>query len=88
MILHKTCGTVYNAQAKGFKDGEQRCPTCIETDSRHVRMIKSLLNSMDIIYETEKTFESCRNIYLLPFDFYIEEKNILIEYDGSQHYRP
>ena len=25
---------------------------------------------------------------LLPFDFYIPEYNICIEYDGEQHYRP
>jgi len=88
MIIHKTCGTVYNAQALSFKNGEQRCPTCFDNDSRHVRMIKSLLDSMNVLYETEKTFETCKNINVLPFDFYIEKYNLLIEYDGSQHFRP
>jgi len=88
MIIHNVCGTVYKAQALSFKNGEQRCPTCFENDSRHVRMIKSLLESLDIEFKTEKTFKTCRNVYELPFDFYIKSKDLLIEYDGSQHYRP
>jgi very-short-patch-repair endonuclease len=88
MIIHNVCGTVYKAQALSFKNGEQRCPTCFENDSRHVRMIKSLLESLDIEFTTEKTFKTCRNVYELPFDFYIKSKDLLIEYDGSQHYRP
>lgn len=37
----------------------------------------------------EKVFDSClspKNKYL-PFDFYLPDYNILIEYDGEQHYK-
>lgn len=88
MILHKVCGKVYMARAQGFKDGEQRCPECFGKESRGSRMIKSLLESMGVAFETEKKFPGCVNTNPLPFDFYIEKKDILIEYDGSQHYRP
>ena len=37
--------------------------------------------------ETQKTFEWCKNIRCLPFDFYIEELKIIIELDGAQHFR-
>ena len=33
-------------------------------------------------------FETCVNIRQLPFDFYLYEYNILIEYQGEQHFVP
>jgi very-short-patch-repair endonuclease len=42
-----------------------------------------------IKYIFQKTFDNCRNPktnYKLKFDFYIPSKNILIEYDGRQHF--
>ena len=33
-------------------------------------------------------FKECKNIFPLPFDFYIPHKDICIEYDGEQHYKP
>ena len=30
----------------------------------------------------------CRHKKLLPFDFYIPPKNIIIEFDGKQHFSP
>jgi|ERR1035437_6590820 hypothetical protein len=48
--------------------------------------IRNWLNEMGIEYEINKTFNACRNIKVLPFDFYLPKQNILIEYDGEQHY--
>jgi len=31
-------------------------------------------------------FNSCKNIKELPFDFYLPEYNICIEYDGQHHF--
>ena len=39
-------------------------------------------------FTQQKTFEKCRYKKLLRFDFYLEEENILVEYDGIQHYQP
>jgi very-short-patch-repair endonuclease len=44
---------------------------------------------MKISFETQKSFDSCRfpsTNKLAKFDFYIKESNILIEYDGIQHF--
>lgn len=38
--------------------------------------------------EPQKRFSNCRDKYTLPFDVYVEELNLLIEYDGEGHYRP
>lgn len=40
----------------------------------------------NIKYEREKTFEECKDKLVLPFDFYLKEKNVLIECQGKQHY--
>lgn len=48
----------------------------------------NLLDSWEIEYETQKTFDNCRNKRKLLFDFYIKDANLLIEYDGEQHYFP
>jgi very-short-patch-repair endonuclease len=39
-----------------------------------------------ITYFSQKTFEDCRNINVLPFDFYLPEFNTCIEFDGRQHF--
>jgi very-short-patch-repair endonuclease len=35
----------------------------------------------------QKCFEDCKDKRVLPFDFYLEDYNILIEYDGELHYK-
>ena len=46
------------------------------------------LESLGLIIEREKTFKDCKDTYTLPFDCYIPEYNIIIEYDGEQHFKP
>ena len=41
----------------------------------------------NINYIREKRFKDCKNIKPLPFDFYLPEKNICIEYDGEHHFK-
>ena len=36
----------------------------------------------------QKTFENCVDKRCLPFDIYLDEYNVLIEYQGEQHYNP
>jgi very-short-patch-repair endonuclease len=62
------------------------CPSCIESDGE--RMIRIFLTKNNILYEYQKTFKKCRNKLPLPFDFYLPDYNICIEFDGIQHKRP
>lgn len=51
--------------------------------------ITSCLKNMNIDFIKEKTFETCINPitnYKLRFDFYLPKQDILIEYDGEQHF--
>lgn len=53
--------------------------------------IKTLLENMKIKFTPQYTFDDCRYIYVLHFDFAIfnDDKLIgLIEYDGRQHFEP
>ena len=62
------------------------CPKCNE--SKGEKKIRTFLEKNNISYVKEKRFDNCKNKYLLPFDFYIFHKNLLIEYDGIQHFKP
>jgi len=50
------------------------------------RKIKEFLDDNLIKYEREKKFDTCKNTKCLPFDFYLPDYNICIEYDGQQHF--
>ena len=63
----------------------QGCPVCNE--SKGEKEIRKLLDNKDVIFETQKRFNECRNILPLPFDFYLPDYNTCIEYDGEQHFR-
>lgn len=62
------------------------CPQC--KASHGEREISAWLSDHLINFEPQKTFNGCKNKKLLPFDFYIPEYNLCIEYDGEQHYMP
>jgi very-short-patch-repair endonuclease len=62
------------------------CPVC--NVSLGVISIINFLSDFKIKFDVEKRFKDCRNILPLPFDFYLPEYNICIEYDGQQHYKP
>lgn len=65
---------------------KQGCPDCISSNGENI--IKTILDKKNIIYIREKRFVNCRNKQPLPFDFYLPENNICIEYQGRQHYQP
>lgn len=57
--------------------------------SRGEEKIENWLKNKNVVFIQQKTFPDCRNPktnYLLSFDFYLPEKNLLIEYDGMQHF--
>ena len=66
----------------------QGCPLCCA--SKGEIKIGTFLHKNKIDYIKEKRFSNCINpltAYQLPFDFYIPSHNLLIEFDGIQHYK-
>lgn len=75
----------YKVTFNNFKKGN-RCPHC-NIISKGELKIEEILTNKNILFEKQKTFNDCKSIRKLPFDFYIIEKNILVEYDGEFHYQ-
>jgi len=92
LIHHKICNRDFLMQYNNFKYG-QRCPYCIlknrsKNISKKAKEIMDLLDKYDIIYEVEKKFDdliSDKN-RKLRYDFFISEFNLLLEYQGEQHF--
>jgi very-short-patch-repair endonuclease len=62
------------------------CPIC--NSSKGENEIRKYLKKYNIIFKEQKKFENCKNKKELPFDFYLLDYNICIEYDGKQHFEP
>lgn len=62
------------------------CPICkLSKGELH---IKNYLDENKIKYIRQKKFRGCKDKKMLPFDFYLPNENICIEFDGEQHFRP
>jgi len=61
------------------------CPKCIGSIGE--RKIRKYLTEQKINFEEQKTFPSCKFKRALRFDFYIKQLNLLIEFDGIQHFK-
>lgn len=64
------------------------CQKC--ASSQGERLIMAYLNSHQILFETEKTFDDLVSPKLvkLRYDFYLPSLNCLIEFDGKHHFEP
>jgi len=62
------------------------CPYCRESKGE-IKLCK-LLSVNNIKYIRQYKFDECKYIKKLPFDFYLPEYHICIEYNGRQHYEP
>lgn len=72
------------SQAPGNHLAGKGCKYCKE--SKGELRITNYLDENSFDYIKEKLFDQCRNNRKLPFDFYLPKYNLLIEYDGKQHY--
>jgi hypothetical protein len=64
---------------------KQGCPKCNE--SKGEKQIMTYLINKEIKFIYNKRFLDCKDNKQLPFDFYLPDYNMCIEYDGDQHYR-
>jgi very-short-patch-repair endonuclease len=65
----------------------QSCKLCKSIMSKGEKSIFSILESKNIIFEQQKTFNDCIYKRKLPFDFYLLDFNLCIEFDGEQHFK-
>ena len=60
------------------------CPKC--KNSKGEKRIENFLINKNINFISQKRFSNCKLKRELPFDFYLPDYNLLIEYNGEQHY--
>ena len=82
----KKCGHIWSTIAFAVYLGKTGCPKC--AFSKGENRIANYLNEKNITYTNGHIFKDCKNIYNLPFDFFIADKNLCIEYDGEHHFFP
>ena len=84
-----TCGRFTTKRTDLLTTGKvYACPVCSGVSKGEAKLY-DLLTNMDIDFEQQKTFDTCRfkdTNALAKFDFFLSDLNILIEYNGEQHY--
>ena len=77
-------GHIYNQSVNQHKF--YGCPICNESHGE--KFIRNYLDKNNIKYESQKKFKDLKDKTYLSYDFYLSDYNILIEYQGQQHYEP
>lgn len=62
------------------------CRKC--KSSKGEKIISNILENMGVKNIEQYKFPDCKHVRPLPFDFYLPDYNICIEYHGRQHYEP
>ena len=85
-ILHrcKKCGYEWKILPRDILSG-YGCPHC--NFSHGEKAIEKFLIESNVSFNPQKWFSDCRDKMPLPFDFYLPELNVAIEYQGIQHYK-
>ena len=65
----------------------QGCPKCKNNYKGEIA-VRNFLIKNKIEFEEQKKFKNCKDVYSLPFDFYLPKYNLCIEFDGIQHFKP
>lgn len=84
-MRHNKCNYEWSVAPNKFLHG-RRCPACNESHGE--RLVAKVLRALHIKYIAQKRFTDCRYKKPLPFDFYLPDYNLCIEYDGIQHFEP
>ena len=82
IILH-SCGKYFECTPRDILY-HSHCP-CKKTISKGEEKVKQILSKFNIDYQEQKRL---KEISKAPFDFYIPKYNLLIEFQGRQHYEP
>jgi hypothetical protein len=83
IICKKHSSTPFKQSPKKHLAGKG-CPIC--SSSKGETKIRLFLKNNNIDFEEQKTFDKCKLKNKLKFDFFIIDKNTLVEFHGKQHY--
>ena len=77
-------GEIYYINYIGVKNNINCCPNSWKTAGEN--KIEKYLKNNNIKYIPQKRFKDCKDIFELKMDFYLVDYNIIVEYNGQQHY--
>ena len=83
------CGNDTIVESSNLITGNTKSCGCLRESAGELT-IKNLLTNLDIDFETQKVFKTCvfkDTLNSARFDFYLPKLNILLEYDGIQHFK-
>ena len=81
------CKQFFLTDFQGYiQHGGKACDECNDRLSVGEQRIKDYLEKNNVEYCFQYTFEDCRDTNKLPFDFYLPSINLIIEFDGRQHF--
>lgn len=83
LIQHNPCGFKWKVRPHDLLT-KAPCPRC-KKFSRGEKTIEAFLQENSVEYKTQYRFKELKE---LSFDFYIPAQNLLIEFQGEQHYKP
>lgn len=90
LVKCQDCEQILKMDLHSLKRGDhQPCPNIRGSFSKGETKIIQLLQELNISFETQKTFNTCRFLdtnAMAKFDFYLPQQNLLIEFNGEQHY--
>lgn len=82
LFQHTPCGFKWKCRPNDILR-KAPCPRC--HSSKGEKKIEKILKQNHFNYEIQKRFNDLRG---LSYDFYLKELNLLIEFQGEQHYKP
>lgn len=85
-IEHIECGTKYPVSRANFMYRGRRCPNCASSIGE--KTVKEVLMDLGVKFYEQQKFEDLVYKSKLSYDFYLPDLDILIEYQGKQHYKP
>lgn len=88
LVKHLMCGYEYKVTPDGFLSAGNRCPMC--NMSTGEKKVQKILDELGVDYKIQYVFDDLagKDNKVMPFDFYIESHNLVIEYDGRHHSIP
>lgn len=86
LIKHDKCGFIWKIKPINFSNNlNGNCPQCNRMISQGERKIMDYLKEKNFSFEREHSF-SWQSNKLFRYDFYIKDYNLIIEFNGRQHY--
>lgn len=87
LIKHNECGFIWKVKPSNFSSflNYNSCPQCNRRISKGEKIIRDYLIEYNIDFDREVSFNWQSN-KLFRYDFYLPSYNLIIEFNGRQHY--